>query len=242
VIDCTGLLQLQNFDLALDALDTKIRQQRERCVKLASEIEKEAALLEKKEALLKKIILRKRQAETELNDLSEKIKISELRLHGVGLNPTSYNAIQKEIDKYKETSSKLETTILEDMEKIEILQKENEKSTKVLAGRKIQLDEINKKVVIEAGKIESEKEIVRTQRSQATLSLQADSLEAYEEIRRKKKGKVIWDAETKGCPACGMGLSGGFVSMLTTSKGAEICPYCGVMIRWVGIKDGIHLK
>ncbi len=240
MIDCRVLLECQRLDLAIDELDARLKQHHSKIEKLTGEIGKEAELLKNKEALHKKILLRRRKNETEMEEVNQKIKSSDLRMRSAGISPDTYGALQREVESGKEKISLLETQILEDNEKLEVLEKDIEKSTKVLAGRRLQLEESNRKVAEQTKDIRNERELLKTSRNQTSLSLPADLLEIYEDLRRKSKGKVIYDTEKAGCPACGMKLPESFLITIIGLDGAEPCPHCGFLLRWIGILDGIH--
>ncbi|HOT27526.1 MAG TPA: hypothetical protein PLU72_05015 [Candidatus Ozemobacteraceae bacterium] len=238
--DCTAILAIQAFDLAVDDLESRIRQLKEKGLKMEREVGEEETLLRRKEALQKKILLRRREAESEAASLTEKIGGNELRLKTAGMTPNAYMATQRELERNKELLGSVESRVLEDMEKLEVLEKDIEKAAKLLAGRKQHLDDVKKRLAGEIAELEREADLQRTQRRQASLKLPAVDLELYEEIRRKTKGRAIWDADKSGCPSCGMSLSAGFINAMAGTNRAEPCPHCNVLIRWVGIVDGVR--
>jgi len=238
--DCTALLAVQAFDLAADELESRIRQRKEKIRKMEQEVGQEEQLLRKKEVLNEKLQLRKRATEKEAADLTDKIQTAELRLKSAGLTPNAYMAMQKELDRNRELLGGVENRILEDMEKLESLEKDVQKSAKLLAGRKLHLEEVKKQLSVEIAGFQQEADLQRTQKRQTSLRIPADDLEIYEEIRQKTKGKAIWDADKSGCPSCGMSLSPGYINALAGTNRAEPCPHCGVLVRWVGIVDGLR--
>ncbi|HEY9070077.1 MAG TPA: hypothetical protein VIV61_07445 [Candidatus Ozemobacteraceae bacterium] len=238
--DCTALLAVQAFDLAADELESRIRQRKEKIRKMEQEVGQEEQLLRKKEVLKEKLQLRKRATEKEAADLTDKIQTAELRLKSAGLTPNAYMAMQKELDRNRELLGGVENRILEDMEKLESLEKDVQKSAKLLAGRKLHLEEVKKQLSVEIAGFQQEADLQRTQKRQTSLRIPADDLEIYEEIRQKTKGKAIWDADKSGCPSCGMSLSPGYINALAGTNRAEPCPHCGVLVRWVGIVDGLR--
>lgn len=237
VIEFKPLLELQKFDLKIDDQDEKIQKVLSKPKKLAKDIEKEEELVKSKEALLKKIIVRQRSAETELEAINSKISTNESRLKSAGLNPDTYVALEKELAGARPQVLELEEKIIEDMEKVEVLKNDVEKSRKVLAGRKIQLEECANRTQGEEIDLKKERELLLTQRRQASIKIQVNLLEIYEELRRTVKGRVIWEADRPFCPACGMGFPAGFLNSLIGSDLAENCPNCQLLIRWTGVVD-----
>ncbi|MFZ2959489.1 MAG: hypothetical protein WA705_21590 [Candidatus Ozemobacteraceae bacterium] len=240
MIECTALLALQELDLALDESDREVTRLQEKLGRLKSDVEKEEAAVLQKEALLKKINLRRRHTESGLNELIDRIAITDLRLKTPGLTPNTYMALQKEVEAIRPGVSVIETKVLEDMEKVEVLEKDVEKGRKIVAGRKRQVEEAEQRTILAIRECKQKRELLRTQRNQTSLSVNADLMEHYEELRVKTKGKVIWDTDKAGCPSCGMRLPGGVISTLMGSPTlAEPCPNCGIFMRWTGIPDGI---
>lgn len=239
MIDCSKLLPLQEFDLKIDAAQEAIEAQHRRVAKFEEEVAKEEALLQRKEALFKKIQLRSRKTDTEFNEVNEKIHVTKMRLEAASTSPSVYGALEREMVTLREQSSKLETEILEDMEKIETLEKDLSKSAKVCAGRKLQQDEIKAQAQREIARLRAEIDIYKTERGQLSLAIPGPDLGLYEELRRKKKGRIIWEIDSRGCPACGMGLPAGFVNSLAAGPDGDQCEYCEVLLLWNGLRDGV---
>lgn len=237
MIPVKKLIPLQQLDLKVDAANTQIDEKKKKLAKMHKDIVANSELIAKKKALLKKIQLRKRAAESELESINEKIKISREKQMSAGIDPSSYSALEKEIKTMRGKSENLETAILEDMEKIEILEKDTEKGEKVVGGRKIHLQEVETRINDEILALKKEIELLNTERSQIALKIDSESLELYEDLRRKKKGQVIFDAESSSCPACGMGLPGSFVAAVSSHDEAEKCSYCDALIHWTGQRE-----
>jgi hypothetical protein len=66
VIPCKPLVPLQDLDLKIDAAKAQIEERKQKIQRMQNEIEADGQLIEKKLALLKKIQLRRRKAETEV--------------------------------------------------------------------------------------------------------------------------------------------------------------------------------
>lgn len=237
MIPVKKLIPLQALDLKIDAANAAIEEKKQKIVKMQKEIDADFELVEKKKALLKKIQLRKRAAESSCESVNEQMKTAELKMKSAGLAPTSYSALEKEIKVYKQKSGEFETAILQDMEKVEMLEKDIPKGEKIIAGRKVHLEEVKARVTDEILALKKEIEMVKTERSQMSLNIEPDSLELYEDLRHEKKGRVIFDIDVASCPACGMSLPGGFVSSVSAHDAAEKCSYCGILLYWTGDRN-----
>ena len=204
---------------------------------MQTEIDNDAALLEKKQALLKKIKLRRSAAESEFEGLNETVKSSQHKLESAGLAPAAYSALDRELSTKRTKASEIETKILEDMEKIEVLQRDIEKGLKGVAGRREHLAQVKVRLSDEIIVIKKEIDVLKTQRGQCRLGIETDILEKYEVLRQKRHGQVLYATDNPACPACGMGMPAGFVSALTSHDGAESCSNCDALIYWTGLRD-----
>jgi len=237
VIHYKNLVSLQEYDLKIDAAKELVEEKKQKIVKMQTEIDSDAQLLEKKQALHKKIQLRKRTLESDLSEMNVSLRAAEMKMQNSGVSPNAYAALEKEVVAIKAKISEAETRVLEDMEKIETLEKDNDRGSKVIAGRREHLAQVKSRVSDEILAVKKEIEILQTQRSQASLKVESDILEIYENLRQKKRGKVLAGIESLSCPTCGMALPAGFASSLTSSDEADSCPNCGVLIYWTGPKE-----
>jgi len=237
VIQYKNLVSLQEFDLKIDAAKELIEEKKQKILKMQNEIDSDSQLLEKKQALHKKILLRKRTLESDLNELNLALRATEMKIKNSGVAPNVYAVLEKEIAALKSKISNAETNVLEDMEKIETLEKGNEKGVKVLAGRREHLSQVKARINDEIIGVKKEIDNLHTERSQFSLGIESDLLEIYENLRQKKRGKVLAGIESLSCPACGMALPAGFATSLTSSDEADGCPNCGVMLYWTGPKE-----
>lgn len=237
MIQYKTLIPLQDMDLKIDAAKEQIEEKKQKILRMQTEIDNDAQLLEKKQALLKKIQLRKRKAETDLNELGTAVRASEMKMNNSGVAPNVYKALEKEIASMKGKSSETESSILADMEKIDVLTRDIEKGLKVVAGRREHLEQVKLRVNEEILGVKKEIELLRTERSQISLKISGDLLEKYEDLRQQKRGKVLFGIENASCQACGMGQGNGFVSAITNSDEAEYCSNCGALLYWTGLRD-----
>ncbi len=234
MIPCKSLIPLQELDLKIDAAKAQIEEKKQKIVRMQNEIEADAQLVEKKLALLKKIQLRRRKAESEVNDLNQQVSLAEIKMKSVGITPAGYTAIQKEVAAKRIKISEEEGKILEDMEKIETLEADTAKGQKVVAGRRDHLEQVKMRVAEEITGVRKEIDLIQTQRSQVSLKIEAELLEKYEELRQRRRGQVIYATENPSCPACGMGMPAGFLSSITSHEGSEPCSNRGMLIYWTG--------
>lgn len=237
MIQCKTLIPLQELDLKIDAANAQIEEKKQKALRMQTEINNDAALIEKKQALLKKIQLRHRAAESEFEGLNTAAKNSQLKLESAGIPPAAYSALEREIVGYKAKAAELETKVLEDMEKIDVLEKDIEKGLKIVAGRREHLVQVKSRLNDEILGVKKEIDLLKTERGQCSLGIETGILEKYEELRQQRRGQVLYACESPACPACGMGFPGGFLNSLTSHENAESCSSCSALVYWTGLRD-----
>ncbi len=237
MLDCKQLIPLQELDLKIDSAKKQIEEKKQKFLRMQKDIAEETKLLEKKNALLKNIKLRKSKAEHEADDLNQKLKVNEMKMQSAGVSPKDYAAFEKMSANLKKQLDEQETQILSDMEKIEVLTADIDKSTKVLAGRNQHLEMVKTRTSEEIIGDKKQLELIVTERNQTSLKIDSRVLTKYEELRKKKKGQVLFGIETSACPMCGMGIPAGTLSAIKSSTDAEKCDNCGIYVYWVGPRE-----
>lgn len=234
MIALNNLIPLQQFDLKIDAANDSIKEKKQKIERMLAEIVKDEQLIDKKGALLQKIQLRYRKAELELQECTEKKNLIKVKMESIGMKPNVYAALEKESDTFATRISNLETAILEDIEKVELLTADVAKGKKVVAGRKEHLEQIKLRVGRENAELRSQIDALKTERQQLSLNISADALEVYEELRRKKGGTVAFEIDNPACPACGMTFPASFMSAISSHDDFEKCFNCEVLLHWTG--------
>ncbi len=237
MLDCKHLIPLQELDLKIDSVKKQIEERKQKFLRMQKDVGDESKLLEKKIALLKNIKLRKSKSEHEAEDLNQKIKVNDMKMQSAGVSPKDYAAFEKMSENLKKQLDEQETSILSDMEKIEVLTADIEKSTKVVEGRKHHLEMVKTRTSEEIIGDKKQLELITTERNQASLKVDSKILTKYEELRKKKKGQVLFGVDTTACPKCGMGIPAGTLSSIKSSDGAASCDNCGVYLYWTGPRE-----
>lgn len=234
---CKELIPVQELDLKIDEAKKQIEAKKQKYLRMKKDVEGEAELLDKKSALLKKIKLRKSQTEHEAEDLNNKIKVTEIKMQNAGVSPGDYTRLEKMLVNLKSQLDEQETKVLSDMEKIETLTADIEKSTKVVAGRKEHLEIVKSRIQEEIIGDKKQLELIITERNQASLKVETKVLTLYEDLRNKKKGQVLFGVDAPACPKCGMGIPAGKLGAIKASEDAEACDNCGTYLFWVGARE-----
>ena len=237
MLHCKQLIPLQELDLRIDEAKKQIEEKKQKFLKMQKDVADEETLVNKKSALLKNIKLRKNKAELEANDIQQKIKLNDVKMHNAGVSPKDYLAFEKIGKTLQAQLDEQETKIISDMEKIEVLTADIEKSTKIVAGRKEHLEMVKTRVQEEITGDRKQLDLIITERKQASLKVETSVLTKYEDLRTRKKGQVLFAIETPACPKCGMGVPGGILNAIKSSEDAEVCDNCGIYLYWAGARD-----
>ncbi len=237
MIACKTLLPIQEIDIQIDEIVADLEQKKQRLLKGRATVEANGNLIEKKEALKDKIALRVKKLELEMESFNEKKKSNKYKLSKAGLAPNIYVAIEKEIEGYKENIDKLETGILENLEKIEKLDEDLAQSNEVLNKQKGQLKTLEERYSIDKKEGLAKKNELTDSRRIASLDIETPLLEKYESLRDSKKGAVVFGVDDPGCPKCGMGFSSAFLNLIKNNEECGNCPNCGVFVFWIGPRE-----
>jgi len=228
------LLEIARLDSETDDLLLQISLEKEKPLKMQADITEEENMLGKKRALLKKIKLRNKASETSHTQIQDRIKHIHMNMKTPGLAPKAYVAYESELENLEGENKKVEEEIFSDMQKIELLQKDIEKSAKVLEGRLKHLEEVKARSKEAVTALVKEKDNVLTARMQLVSKLSADEIAPYDRLRSSKKKKVLYATDTPACTACGMALPQSFVKQLAAGAEADNCPTCGMLVYWTG--------
>ncbi|HJS28986.1 MAG TPA: C4-type zinc ribbon domain-containing protein [Anaerolineales bacterium] len=184
------------------------------------ELESAAGQLEAKRGVLQ-------FSEQETSALREKIKLSERQLYGGQIhNPKELQDLQREVESLNRHLEALEERQFEAMVSMDEAQN-------LATARKRNLDDIqavsverNSTLLGEKSSLESELARLDEERQAAAHSLDGVDLEAYERLRRSKKGVAVAQVVEKNCSACGSTLTAGLIQTAQSPNDITHCPTC----------------
>jgi predicted nucleic acid-binding Zn-ribbon protein len=237
VIACKTLIPVQEIDLEIDSVNDQLELKRQQISKSEETLADGTSLVEKKEALKNKIKLRIRKLELELETLNEGKNSNELKLSRAGITPKAYVAIENEIKDATKKIDEIEISVIENLEKVDKLEADITKSRQRLKEQDTQLKAQKDLLEIDTKNAAAKIEELSDSKKIILLEIEASVLEEYEELRRAKKGKVLFEIDDPGCPKCGMGFSSAFLNLIKSHEECEPCPSCGVLLCWVGARE-----
>lgn len=237
MIACKTLIPVQEIDLEIDSINSELELKKQRILKLEDTLADGLSLVEKKEALKNKIKLRIRKLELDLDTFSEKKKSDELKLSRAGITPKAYVAIEKEIKELSKKIDELESGVIENLEKVDKLEKDIASSNLQLGEQKSALEALQQAYTQDSSTSAAKISELEDAKKMTALEVETSILEQYEELRRAKKGKVVFEIDDPGCPKCGMGFSSAFLALIKAHEEYETCASCGVLLSWVGARE-----
>ncbi|KKN61048.1 hypothetical protein LCGC14_0526070 [marine sediment metagenome] len=226
----SSLLELQKIDSKIDSLnkDLETIKEKARYDELQAGLEK----LRAKEELFQKEHNRESQAfdkvNGELDLLNRKIENEQKKLYsGTVSNPKELAAIQKEIESLSNKKDGLETSVLEEMDKVSALDDALTKTKEFIARDYEEAQKAKEVWQQKETEIKAEISTVGASRGEQTKNVDEELLEDYEDIR-ETKGGIGAGALVKGiCEVCNVELPETEVEELRAKDRPDYCTSCG---------------
>lgn len=224
-----SLKELQKIDLELDGLDDRERElpERERYEKLESRLrECERALGEKELALRERRTAQKR-IEDEIGALNEKIEKEQKRLYGGEVtSPKELASIQQELESLKERIDQAETSLLEQMEIVEPMEKEIAVIAAKANSLKAETAEAKSAYGAVSAEIAAARAMLRGKRAAAVRDVEENQVELYERIRKRHRRAVV-ELKNGICEGCRTEIPTVELKRIKETPGLSRCPNCG---------------
>lgn len=239
-LDLINLIKLQQLDQRIQELK-KVEQ--EGPLKLeAVEAELEAAEQKVEESLAgeQEMIKRRRDLETEIEDYDRKIIENQSRQLLVKTNE-EYRAILKENDFLRKANSTREDEVLELMEAVETLSRENKELTVWLEDQKKALaqkeKDIRKWIAASAKELGS----MDVQRAGILRDIPDNFIALYERVYERHKGKAVVSIIDGVCQECHMKIPPQKFNELQRNDKLMSCPNCARIMFWGDHDDYAHI-
>ncbi|MCG2724915.1 MAG: hypothetical protein L6420_01445 [Elusimicrobia bacterium] len=231
-IETKLLVELQEKDSSIDAMNRKINFFPEEIASINEKFEEKKRAMEESKNLLFQIQVEKKDKEISMAQKEEDIKKHQRELNLVKEN-NAFKALLTEIERDKEEKDILETEILVLLEKIdkatiedkknreEFKKKEEEKSLKIK-----EIDDLKIKC-------EAELEIMVKERGELAAKISEDMILKYEHIRDKKGNAIVEAKEESGkyfCGGCNIALVPQRVVDVKKKDFLGVCDNCQRML------------
>lgn len=225
------LLELQKFDNELDQLEKHKVEWPGKITALRQELESSKAVFEEKRQRVKELEKNNRIFQIELDRANEELKKHQARLYEVKTNK-EYDALQNEIEAWKNSVSQNEAEIIRIMEEIEQFNSVIETDTWAFAEQEkeklAQIEEMNK----ELSDIERKIQSCSFEKKKVSAVIEASFLSVYVRIRERRKGVAVVPVVRNACGGCFSSLPP--QRIVETKRNDKIirCESCGRILVW----------
>lgn len=218
------LKQLQEVDLRSDKLKEKkaTLPEREKVGSLNNRLLELDELMSEQKKKLSGEESKQNKIEGELGLLSLKIKKEEQKLYsGTITSPKELVDIQKELVSLKQSSDKMETELLEQLELVEELNSLLKANLKQRQELSEELTKTKRDYEEQVTQIEGELQSLKEERSRLISLLDESTVQLYKELRLRKQGVAVVMLKEGVCQGCHVRLPAEEVDKMLRSASAE---------------------
>ncbi|MFI5339760.1 MAG: zinc ribbon domain-containing protein [Candidatus Methylomirabilales bacterium] len=226
------LLELQKLDLAVARLDVETREIPQQIQALESRLTGARAALDQAKAKADQIQKDRRAKERELDEAMQNVKKKQARLFEIKTNE-EYSAVLKEIESLKEKSSKLETEILELLERGDLAAKtvtDAEKEFKAAEGLH-QKERAEKEAQL--AKLKQDLAGLKEARKGQASRLDSTLLQQYARLA-KTRGVAVVAVKDGSCTGCGIALTPQTYNEVRRNDRMFTCSSCNRILYFAG--------
>jgi len=222
-----SLFRLQEIDLALDANNARIEEIR-KILGESEELTRAKSFLTQASETLRKIQIKLKNSEQDVDTQRMKIEETENKLYGGSIkNPKELQDLQNEVDALKRHAGTLEDRLLDVMVEFEQSELDYETAKKnvetIEKAREVTFGELN----IEQQNLMEENERLNVNREAALVGISAEDVKLYEQIRQKQGGIAIAILEKDGsCSICGLSPSAAQQQIIRSGTQLQQCNQC----------------
>jgi predicted nucleic acid-binding Zn-ribbon protein len=167
-------------------------------------------------------------SESEVEKQRLKIEQTEASLYGGRVqNPKELQDLQKDAASLKRHMETLEERELEAMLAVESAETDLQAARTGLERVQSNLKDQNRDLSLEAGALRKDLERLGSERQAVVTDIASQALNAYEQLRRQKRGIAIAALADHACGACGTTLTASQQQSAHSTSQLFYCPTCG---------------
>ena len=216
---------LQQIDLELSELRVHLTEYPDKISALEEELKSSKETLSILNNQKEELVKTRTQIESEISQNEESIKKSEEKLFEIKTHK-EYQALQKEITETKRMNFDHEEKLLEEMEKIERVEKEVSEKTEKLATMEADYQEKISEYTLELEEVKTAYEPKVQLKADTVQKLDPEILPLYEKILKKNNGEVLAVAKNEVCTGCYMNVPAQLFNEILTFTRIIQCPSC----------------
>ena len=224
----TELLALQEIDMRIRGLKTRLTIIPEEIAKLEKELAIEKSKLDHAKESFVGIELEIKKRESAIKDQNEVMKKYHTQSAQIKKNE-EYRAMMKEIENVKNKISDIETEQLGFMEKIEVAKNAFKSEEKLYKDREKALAEEKNELKDLEGKLKAEIEKQNSSRDEFAAKISPDLLSIYKRLLSKKTGTPLVDVHQGICGNCHLKLTPQTVNSVRKEM-QVFCDNCGHLL------------
>jgi predicted nucleic acid-binding Zn-ribbon protein len=218
------LIQLQEHDAALDALQEKIASANVQIAAKTKEADALKASLKSAKDALTAAQMKKKQLEGEAESKEQLVKKHQGELNSLKSND-AYKAMLGEIEQAKQAVNKIEEDILAAMESVDAAEKDLKAKEQKVKAEEGAMKSAIAAMQAEADKIVADEKAKRALRDEFAITVPATLVARYNAIR-KRGGLAIVALVNNTCSGCRMKLTANKVNEVVKAKAMIVCDSC----------------
>jgi predicted nucleic acid-binding Zn-ribbon protein len=226
------LLELQKLDQAIARLDVKTREIPQQIQALEARLSAAKTALDHAKAKADQIQKERRAKERELDEATQNVKKKQARLFEIKTNE-EYSAVLKEIESLKEKSSKLETEVLELLERADAVAKTVAGAEKEFKAAEAlhQKERAEKEADLE--KLKQDLTSLKGARKGQASRLDSGLLQQYTRLQ-KTRGEAVVVVKDGSCTGCGIALTPQTYNEVRRNDRMFTCSSCNRILYFAG--------
>jgi predicted nucleic acid-binding Zn-ribbon protein len=222
-----ALWNLQALDLDLDDTNKKLLQVTGQ-LKESDELVQARQMAEEAAATLRVTQRQLREEELELKGVASKIAVAEDRLYGGRVtNPKELGSLQQEQQHLKQRQSELEDVILQAMTDGDAQESALKERSQTLERMEKSWKEEQAVLSQRIAELKGKTESLMSKRNEIVGALDMESVQSYEELRRKKGGRALGSLRGDLCLACRESNPTSKVQLAKRRSELVFCGGCG---------------
>jgi hypothetical protein len=222
-----GLMRLQQVDTRIDQVEDSLERIR---VELANDAEVQAASSEltAAEAARSDAELQRQEAEAQANSVRNKMQQAESSLYGGKVhNPKELQDLQADVASLKRHMTALDGTELSWMERLEAAEALSMRARQQLEAVLDRARARSSRLVEEQAGLRRTRDDLQAEREAASGAVAPQLLDAYEHLRRSRRGVAVAEVRDDACGACGTTLTAALQQSARHAPDLVNCPSCG---------------
>jgi predicted nucleic acid-binding Zn-ribbon protein len=219
------LIELQQIDLQILEKKNKIGEIPSQIVREELPLKEALTALEAVKQQCAYLEKKRRDKETEIDDINEKIKKIKTRITDIKTNK-EYQAHLKEIESAERERYTVEDEILALMEEIEGASQEISLKDSRLQEKKKAMEELKRQLEGEVAEAEKELLPLQEKRSNLVITIEDDIYKEYVKLMESCHGMAVTEAKAEVCQGCHMNIPPQLFVEIKKNEQLINCPQC----------------